>query len=166
MGAKSDLHSGTYGGSFLNPLVALSRVVGTLHDPSTNKIAIDTFYDDVEDFTKEEIDELGVVDDEAEAKRLGVTAMVGEEGYSTMERRTMRPTLELIGIYGGFQGEGIKVSSSRDKHTSRSKVNAILSKTMRIFVWVYRLFYHLKRTPRFRLDLSQDKTQTEYFRYL
>ena len=80
-GAKSDLHSGVYGGSLLNPNVALSRVVASLHDPITSKIAIKGFYDDVEELADWERAELEVVDDEAEAARLGVTQMVGEAGY-------------------------------------------------------------------------------------
>ena len=100
-GADSDLHSGTYGGSFLNPVVAVSRIVASLHDPVTNKINIENFYDDVEEISAEELDELQVVDDVAEAKRLGVGEMIGEDGYTTMARKTVRPTLELTGIYGG-----------------------------------------------------------------
>ena len=81
-GANADLHSGVYGGSLLNPIVGLTRVVASLHDPVSNKIAIKGFYDDVEELADWERNELEEVDDEAEAARLGVTQMIGEEGYT------------------------------------------------------------------------------------
>ena len=115
-GANTDLHSGTFGGSILNPIVALSRVVSSLHDPETNRIAVEGFYDSVEELTEEERAELVVVDDVAEAARLGVSQMIGEIGYSTMERKTVRPTLELSGIWGGFQDEGIKTVLPSEAH--------------------------------------------------
>ena len=115
-GAFADLHSGSYGGSFLNPIVAITRLVASLHDPITNKITIDKFYDGVEELTESERDELEVVDDEAEAKMLGLKKMVGEVGYSTMERKTVRPTAELVGIWGGFSGEGIKTVLPSEAH--------------------------------------------------
>ena len=108
VGAKSDLHSGEYGGSILNPLVAASRIVASLHEPETNKIAIAGYYDDVIECTPEERAEMEEVDDDALAAALGVRAMVGEQGYSTVERKSVRPTLELVGMHGGFQDEGIK----------------------------------------------------------
>ena len=107
-GAFSDLHSGSYGGSFLNPIVAATRVVASLHDVDTKRVTLKGFYDNVEDLADWEKAELEVVDDVAEAKYLGISKMTGEVGYTTMERKTVRPTLELTGIYGGFMGEGIK----------------------------------------------------------
>ena len=115
-GAFADLHSGQYGGSFLNPIVAVTRLVASIHDPVTNKITIDKFYDGVEDLTESEKAELEDVDDEAEAKRLGIKKMVGEVGYSTKERKTVRPTAELVGIWGGFSGEGIKTVLPSEAH--------------------------------------------------
>ena len=79
-GANNDLHSGTYGGSILNPLVAAARIIASLHDPYTNKIAIANYYDDVIELTPEERAELDLVDDEKEAARLGVPMMSGEVG--------------------------------------------------------------------------------------
>ena len=115
-GAFADLHSGSYGGSFLNPIVAVTRLVASLHDPVTNKITLENFYDGVKDLSEEERAELEIVDDETEAKRLGIKKMVGEVGYLTMERKTVRPTLELTGIYGGFSGEGIKTVLPSEAH--------------------------------------------------
>ena len=115
-GASVDLLSGYYGGTFLNPIVALTRLVASLHDPLTNKITIPNFYDGVEDLTESAVAELEVVDDEAEAKTLGLTKLVGEAGYTTMERRTVRPTAELVGIWGGFSGEGTKSVLPSEAH--------------------------------------------------
>ena len=94
-GAKSDLHSGVYGGSFLNPIVGLSRIVASLHDPVTNKIALAGFYDDVEELSDWERAELEVLDDAAEAAKLGVTKMVGETGYRCESRNVFCPQRDL-----------------------------------------------------------------------
>ena len=111
-GAFADLPSGLYGGSFLNPIQAATHLVASLHDPKTKRVLLEGFYDNVEDLADWEVAEMPVVDDEAEAKRLGITKMTGEKGYSTMERKTVRPTLELIGFYSGFMGEGTKSTCS------------------------------------------------------
>ena len=107
-GADSDLHSGMYGGSILNPLVAASRIVASLHDPATNRIAINGYYDSVIELSPAERAELDAGDEATDSAALGVSAMVGEVGYSTAERTSVRPTLEVIGINGGFTDEGIK----------------------------------------------------------
>ena len=114
VGANTDLHSGVYGGSLLNPLVATSRLVASLHDPETNRIALDGYYADVVELTPEERAEMEVIDDVALAASLGVGAMVGEVGYTTAERKSVRPTLELVGISGGFQ-----VSAETPRASSR-----------------------------------------------
>ena len=79
-GANNDLHSGTYGGSILNPLVAAARIIASMHDPYTNKIAIANYYDEVIELTPEERAELDLIDDEKEAAMLGVPKMSGEVG--------------------------------------------------------------------------------------
>ena len=119
-GADADLHSGTYGGSILNPLVAMSRILAKLHDPETNKIAVPGFYNDVYELTQEERDELEVVDDKEEAASLGVTHMNGEIGYTTIERKSVRPTLEIVGIRAGFLGEGVKTVLPSTAHAKLS----------------------------------------------
>ena len=79
-GANNDLHSGSYGGSILNPLVAAARIIASMHDPYTNKIAIANYYDEVIELTPEERAELDLIDDEKEAAMLGVPKMSGEVG--------------------------------------------------------------------------------------
>ena len=103
-----------FGGSILNPVVALTRIVGSLHDPISNKIKVDGWYDSVEEFSKEEREELervSSIDEKVEIAKLGLydsAQLTGELGYTTAERRAMRPTIEVVGIYGGFREEGIK----------------------------------------------------------
>ncbi|QQK75053.1 dipeptidase [Salicibibacter cibarius] len=108
-GAKGDLHSGLYGGGVPNPLHALADVLASMHDDK-GRVSVEGFYDDVVPLTTEEkeaYDALGH-DDEAVRADLGVPALYGEEGYTFLERTWVRPTLEINGMHGGFQGEGIK----------------------------------------------------------
>ncbi len=109
IGPNRDLHSGQYGGSVANPINVLCSLVAQLHD-SDLRVAVDGFYDDVaeiEDWEKDEFARLPFDDDEY-MKSLGVRALHGEKGYSTLERKWARPTLDCNGIYGGYMGEGHK----------------------------------------------------------
>ncbi|MCL6442787.1 MAG: dipeptidase [Alicyclobacillus sp.] len=117
-GAKGDLHSGLYGGGVQNAIHALVQILASLRDPETNCIAVPGFYDDViplTDAERAEYAKLGF-DEEALKRELGVTALPGEEGYSYLERTWARPTLEINGIYGGFQGEGGKTVIPCEAH--------------------------------------------------
>lgn len=109
-GPDRDLHSGTFGGAVANPGNALSQIIAQLQDPKTGKILIPGFYDDalpLESWEREEFAKLPF--DEAEYMAdLGVSELFGEEGYSTLERAWTRPTCDVNGIYGGYQGEGAK----------------------------------------------------------
>ncbi|MBI2881356.1 MAG: dipeptidase [Candidatus Tectomicrobia bacterium] len=108
-GPDRDLHSGGYGGSVDNPANVLLRVLASLRDED-GKVAIPGFYDDVaplEDWEREAFAALPF--DEAEYRRsIGVPALAGEKGFSTLERRWARPTLDVNGVYGGYQGPGAK----------------------------------------------------------
>ncbi|MBX5437033.1 MAG: dipeptidase [Alicyclobacillaceae bacterium] len=108
-GPAHDLHSGLYGGGVQNPIHALVELLASMHRPD-GRVAIEGFYDDVAPVSDEErraLAELGA-DEAAIAADLGVPALYGEAGYSFTERTWIRPTLEVNGIYGGFQGEGTK----------------------------------------------------------
>ena len=109
-GPNRDLHSGTFGGAVANPGNALSQIIARLQDPKTGKILIPGFYDDalpLESWEREEFAKLPF--DEADyMAELGVSELFGEEGYSTLERAWGRPTCDVNGIYGGYQGEGAK----------------------------------------------------------
>ncbi len=106
--SDTDLHSGVYGGAVLNPITVLVTMLAALHDDQ-GRIAVPGFYDHVVDLTPEERRQLAQVpfDEGSFLAEVGA-ASAGEEGYTLMERRTVRPTLELCGIWGGYQGEGAK----------------------------------------------------------
>jgi acetylornithine deacetylase/succinyl-diaminopimelate desuccinylase-like protein len=108
-GPGHDVHSGLYGGSILNPALALSWILSRLKDDK-GKVLVPGFYDrarDVEPWEREEMAGLPF-DAEAERAMLGVPAQVPEEGYTILESTRARPTLDINGIWGGFQGEGSK----------------------------------------------------------
>jgi len=108
-GAARDVHSGTYGGTFRNPIHALARIIAALHD-TDGRVAVDGFYDKVRALSAEERARLATVpfDETDYRSKLGIDELFGETGFSTIERAWIRPTLEINGIWGGFQGEGTK----------------------------------------------------------
>ncbi|MGP2571030.1 dipeptidase [Ornithobacterium rhinotracheale] len=108
-GANRDMHSGVYGGAVPNPLNVLSKMIGQLHDEN-GKIAIPGFYDEVEEISAEERAEMAKVpfDLEDYKKQINIQDIMGEEGYSTNERTSIRPSLDVNGMWGGYIGEGAK----------------------------------------------------------
>jgi acetylornithine deacetylase/succinyl-diaminopimelate desuccinylase-like protein len=108
-GPNRDLHSGVYGGAVANPLTILAKMIAGCHDEN-NHITIPGFYDDVVESTDEErkLMALAPFDEQEYKDDLGVKELWGEKGYSTNERTGIRPTIELNGIWGGYQGEGAK----------------------------------------------------------
>ncbi len=109
-GAKMDLHSGIYGGAVANPITALAQLLATLHNRDGH-IAIPGFYDDVlplEDWEREAWRKLPLDPDKEVLKETGAPALFGEKSYSTLERLWARPTAEINGIGGGYQGKGTK----------------------------------------------------------
>ena len=108
-GPATDLHSGYYGGVVRNPLEALAQLLATLKDAS-GRVAVAGFYDGVREMTPPERAEYAALPyrEAHEAALLGVSELAGEAGYTPLERMWMRPTLEINGIYGGYQGPGRK----------------------------------------------------------
>ncbi|SDM54084.1 dipeptidase [Kriegella aquimaris] len=108
-GPNRDLHSGLYGGAVANPINILAKMIASLHDEN-NHITIPGFYDRVEELSKEERAEMAKAPFSLEAykKALNINAVYGEKGYSTNERNSIRPTLDVNGIWGGYIGEGAK----------------------------------------------------------
>ncbi len=120
-GTAIDLHSGSYGGTVQNPANALAMVIAALKGPD-GRIRIPGFYDDVVALTDDERAALAALpfDDEAYREHLGVPVLVGEAGYTTLERRATRPTLDVNGLWGGFQGEGSKTIIPAHAHAKVS----------------------------------------------
>jgi acetylornithine deacetylase/succinyl-diaminopimelate desuccinylase-like protein len=116
-GAYRDLHSGMFGGAVANPIHALAHVVASMRS-ADGKIVVDGFYDDVRDLTDDDRARIAAVAfDEARYLRdLQVDAVYGEPGYTTLERAWARPTLEVNGIWGGFQGDGVKTVLPNEAH--------------------------------------------------
>ncbi len=108
-GPNRDLHSGLYGGAVANPINILTKMIASLHDEN-NHITIPGFYDGVEELSREERDEMAKAPFSLEnyKKALDINAVYGEEGYTTNERNSIRPTLDVNGIWGGYTGEGAK----------------------------------------------------------
>ena len=108
-GPKADLHSGSFGGAVTNPALALARILTEIKT-TDGKIQLPCFYDSVQPLAESERAmwaELGFSDEQF-AKQLGVLALTGEAGFTTLERRWARPTFDVHGLLGGYQGEGGK----------------------------------------------------------
>ncbi len=114
-GPSLDLHSGVYGGAVANPAQVIARLVGSLHD-SKGRIQIPGFYNKVLPLEKWEREMWAKLPDgdASTLKETGSTGTWGEEGYSSLERRWGRPTAEVNGIGGGYQGEGSKTVIPRE----------------------------------------------------
>lgn len=108
-GPNRDLHSGLYGGAVANPINILAKMIASLHDEN-NRITIPGFYDKVEELSLEERAEMAKAPFSLEnyKKALDINDVHGEEGYVTNERNSIRPTLDVNGIWGGYTGEGAK----------------------------------------------------------
>jgi acetylornithine deacetylase/succinyl-diaminopimelate desuccinylase-like protein len=122
--AAKDLHSGRYGGTIANPLHLMARLVASLHD-ADGRVAVAGFYDGVREPSHAERAVIAAVPfDEAAYRALtGATALVGERGYTTLERQWIRPTLDLNGLWGGYQGAGSKTSIP---HVAHAKISCRL----------------------------------------
>lgn len=108
-GANRDLHSGSYGGAAPNPINALCEIIAALKDEH-GRVTIPGFYDGIEPLTEQECQMWASLpfNEQQFAASIGVPALPGEEGYSVLERLWGRPTLDVNGIWGGYQGEGSK----------------------------------------------------------
>jgi acetylornithine deacetylase/succinyl-diaminopimelate desuccinylase-like protein len=120
-GAPLDLHSGGFGGAVENPANALARIIAELKGED-GRIRIPGFYDDVVELSPADRSALAELpfDEDAYRDALGLPALVGEVGYTTLERRGVRPTLDVNGIWGGFQGEGTKTIIPAHAHAKVS----------------------------------------------
>ncbi|MFO7846997.1 MAG: dipeptidase [Balneolaceae bacterium] len=136
-GPNRDLHSGVFGGAVDNPANVLALLISKLKNEE-GVVQIDGFYDNVESMTPEMRAAYGKLphDDEAYKKDLGVKALHGEKGYSTLERTSARPTLDVNGIWGGYQKKGAKTvlpSSAGAKISMRLVPNQDPNKIAKLF---------------------------------
>ncbi|WP_254507817.1 dipeptidase [Anatilimnocola floriformis] len=108
-GPKQDLHSGTFGGAVTNPLNALASLLHALRD-ANGRVQVPGFYDDVLALSDRERKQFAALpfSDESFKEQLGVAGLYGEKDFSTLERRWARPTFDVHGLWGGYQGEGGK----------------------------------------------------------
>jgi len=108
-GPNRDLHSGLYGGAVANPINILSKMIASLQDEN-NHITIPNFYNDVEELSNSERAEMAKApfSESDYCKSIGIESADGEKGYTTNERASIRPTLDVNGIWGGYTGEGAK----------------------------------------------------------
>ena len=108
-GANRDLHSGVYGGAVANPINILSKMIASMHDEN-NHITIPGFYKDVQVVSRKERREMNKApfDLKDYKEDLEIDKEHGEKGYTTLERTSIRPTLDVNGIWGGYIGEGAK----------------------------------------------------------
>ncbi len=120
-GPNRDLHSGLYGGGVANPINILTQILAQLQD-ADNKVTIPGFYDGVEELTQEERAEMAKAPFSIEnyKKALELTDISGEKGYTTNERTSIRPSLDINGIWGGYIGEGAKTVIPSQAHAKVS----------------------------------------------
>jgi len=138
-GPNRDLHSGVYGGAVGNPINILAKMIASMHDEN-NHITIPGFYDKVEELSKEERSKMAEAPFSLDAyeKDLKVDSVYGEKDYSTLERASIRPTLDVNGIWGGYTGPGAKtvlpskafakISMRLVPHQSSDEITELFSK--------------------------------------
>ena len=119
--ARQDVHSGSYGGTFLNPIHGLARIIDSMRDPD-GKILVEGFYDSVRTLSDTEQERIAAIPyTENEFKdEIGIPETAGEPGFTTYQRMWVRPTLDVNGIWGGFQDEGLKTVIPSEAHAKIS----------------------------------------------
>jgi acetylornithine deacetylase/succinyl-diaminopimelate desuccinylase-like protein len=120
-GPSQDLHSGSFGGLVQNPATALVRILASLHD-GAGRVSVPGFYDDVRELTPAENEALAALpfDEDAFATDIGVLRLFGEPGHIPVVQRGARPTLDICGLWAGFQGEGTKTIIPAHAHAKLS----------------------------------------------
>ncbi len=157
--AAKDLHSGRHGGAVTNPLHAIAALIASLHTPD-GRVAVADFYDDVVELSAAERAAIAALpfDEAAYLAEIGAPALFGEPGYSTLERQWIRPTLEVNGLWGGYQGPGVKTVTPAEAH---AKITCRLVPNQDPAAIVARIAHHLEAhlPPGVRLTI-QPETHT------
>ncbi|MBX7214664.1 MAG: dipeptidase [Thermoflexales bacterium] len=156
-GAATDLHSGVFGGAVANPLAALAHILAALRDPD-GRVLVDGFYDDVVPLTPAERAAMAEVpfDGDELRDRVKVSALAGEKGYTPIERMWARPTLDVNGMWGGFQGAGVKTVLPGEAH---AKITCRLVANQDPQKIIERIIAHVRRVtpPGVRVDFEPSK---------
>lgn len=120
-GPNRDLHSGLYGGTVANPINVLCDMIASLHDEN-KKVNIPSFYNQVVEISEQERQEMNEngIDEKSFKNSIEIDAVMGEKGYTTLDRRSIRPTLDVNGIWGGYMGEGAKTVIPSKAHAKIS----------------------------------------------
>ena len=154
-GPNRDLHSGHFGGAVANPINILCSMIDKITD-ADGRITVPHFYDDVEDVPAEEREMIANIpfNEEKYKKAIGVKALKGEKGYSTLERNSCRPSFDVCGIWGGYTGEGSKTvlpSKAYAKVSCRLVPHQNHEKISKLFVdYINEIapeYVHVKVTP-------------------
>jgi len=121
VGPNRDLHSGMYGGAVANPINELCKLIAKMHDEK-GRVTIPGFYDRVQELSAQERTEMGKApfSEKEFMDDLAMAAVQGEDGYTTLERKSIRPTLDVNGIWGGYTGEGAKTVIASEAHAKIS----------------------------------------------
>jgi acetylornithine deacetylase/succinyl-diaminopimelate desuccinylase-like protein len=155
-GPGKDLHSGRHGGAVANPLHALAQLVASLHTPD-GRVAVAGFYDSVEELSPDEKAALLNLPfhEQAYLEQVGAAAAFGETGYTTLERLWTRPTLEVNGMWGGYQGPGSKTVIPSEAH---AKITCRLVPNQQPADIADKIVHHLKThlPPGVRLTIQRD----------
>jgi acetylornithine deacetylase/succinyl-diaminopimelate desuccinylase-like protein len=143
--AAKDLHSGRHGGGVSNPLHAMATLIASLHD-ADGRVTVDGFYDDVRELSSQERAALAALpfDERAYLAQIGASSLAGEIGYTTLERQWTRPTLEVNGLWGGYQGPGQKTVIPNEAH---AKITCRLVPDQRPDAVAARVRRHLEAHP-------------------
>jgi acetylornithine deacetylase/succinyl-diaminopimelate desuccinylase-like protein len=152
--AAKDLHSGRHGGGVANPLHAMAALIASLHE-SNGRVAVAGFYDEVRELAADERAAIAALpyDERAYLAQVGAPSAFGEPGYTTLERQWTRPTLEVNGLWGGYQGPGQKTVIPSEAH---AKITCRLVPDQRPDEVAARVRRHLEAhvPPGVRLSLS------------
>ncbi len=155
-GPGKDLHSGRHGGGLANPLHAAAELIASLHDGG--KVAVAGFYDDVEPIDpalRKALDQLSF-DEKKYLAEVGASAGFGEPGYRMLERQWYRPTIEVNGFYGGYQGPGGKTVLPSEAHV---KLTCRLVPDQRPIDVIGKLRHHLKQHCGPGISVAFEETQ-------
>jgi acetylornithine deacetylase/succinyl-diaminopimelate desuccinylase-like protein len=120
-GPNRDLHSGLYGGTVANPINILCDMIASLHDEN-KRVKIPGFYDqvlEISELERSKMNKNGTDENDFKAS-IGIQAVMGEKGFTTLDRRSIRPTLDVNGIWGGYSGEGAKTVIPSQAHAKIS----------------------------------------------